>query len=333
MNRVAIVGFDHLHAIAYLEVFSRHPAVELVGICDDGVNQALASERAKSEGLAFSADLSAYSEWAVDGIYVGTTPVRHREIVELAAARGVHVMCDKPLATTLQDADVILEVVREAGVGLCVPFRPVFQEPIRLAIERLRSGAFGEVQAIYAVKYGRAPTSASVGMDAEWFLDPDMAGFGGFGDIGSHALDAMCRIVDSRPVQVYARLGSPALGAIDDLGTAHLGFANGVHGVLSAGWVNPSASPRWLEVRFEVLTTTHTFVVSAPYREFEVVTNEHRHLVPWYRDDLVGHVDDLVAVMSGDPPTVSGLDGRTNLAVLLAAYRSADTGEPVVVPA
>jgi predicted dehydrogenase len=332
MKRVAIVGFDHLHAIAYLDVFSGHPAVELVGICDEGVNRALASERALSEGLAFSADLSAYSEWAVDGIYVGTTPVRHREIVELAAARGVHVMCDKPLATTLQDADAILQAVGEARVGLCVPFRPVFQEPIRLAMERLRSGAVGEVQAIYAVKYGRGPTSASVGMNAEWFLDSDQAGFGGFGDIGSHALDAMCRIVDSRPAQVYARLGSPAPGAIDDLGTAHLEFANGVHGVLSAGWVNPSASPRWLEVRFEVLTSTHTFVVSAPYREFEVVTNEHRRLVPWHRDDLAGHVDDFVTAMSGDSPTVSGLDGRANLVVLLAAYRSAAIGEPVAVP-
>lgn len=333
MKRIAVVGFDHLHAIAYQEVFSVHPDVELVGICDDGVNGEVAKRRATESGLAFSDGLTEYLDWDVDGIYVGTTPIRHREVVETAAANGIHVMCDKPLATTLEDADAMLEAVEQAGIGLSVPFRPVFQQPVRLTLERIRSGMCGEVQAIYAVKYGRLPTTSPVGMDAGWFLDPAVARFGGFGDIGSHALDALRRIAGSTPTRVYARMASSSTGTMDDLGTAHLEFASGVHGVLSAGWVNPAASPRWLEVRFEVLTDTHVFVVSAPYREIEVVTGESRQLIPWERDDLNGHVDDFVEAMSGLTPTVTGDDARTNLAVVIAAYRSAETASPVDIPA
>lgn len=329
MKRVAVVGFDHLHAAAYLEVLSAHPGVALVGVCDDGVNREVAATRAGVAGVFFSDALTGYLDWDVDGIYVGTTPIRHREVVETAAANGVHVMCDKPLATSLEDADAILQVVEQSGIGLSVPFRPVFQRPVALTLERIRSGLCGEVHAIYAVKYGRLPTTSPVGMDAGWFLDPAVAGFGGFGDIGSHAIDALCRIADAPPTRVYARMASLSSGAIDDLGTAHLEFASGAHAVLSAGWVNPAAAPRWLEVRFEVLTDTHAFVVSSPYREIEIVTEERRKLIPWERDDLNGHVDDFVAAMSGLTPTVTGADARTNLAVLLAAYRSAETAGPI----
>lgn len=333
MRRVAIVGFDHLHALTYLDAFRTHRGVDLVGICDDGVNRAVAEARAGEAGVDFSRDLDAYLEWTVDGIYIGTRPSRHPEVVESAADHGVHVMCDKPLAIDLAAADAILETVAGAGVGLCVPFRPLFQEPVRIALDRIRSGAVGEVQAMYAVKYGRPPSTAPGGMDTDWFHDPDEAGFGGFGDIGSHALDAMARIAGSRPTRVYARIGAAGPGGIDDLGTAHIEFGDGPHGILSAGWVNPQGSPRWLEVRFEILTTTHAFVVSAPYREIEVVTNDARRLLPWERDDIDGHVDDFLAVMAGEEPGVSGLDSRDNLAVLLAAYRSAGSGQTVAVEA
>ncbi len=333
MKRIAIVGFDHLHALAYLDVFMAHPQVDLVGICDGGMNRDLAGGRAADAGVAYADDLDAYLDWDVDGIYVGTTPNRHLSVVAAAAGGGVHVMCDKPIATNVADADAILDAVGRAGVGLTVPFRPLFQEPVRLALSRLRSGTVGEVQAVYAVKYGRPPSEAPGGMSTDWFHDPAQAGFGGFGDIGSHALDAMCRIVDSVPERVYARIGDSGSGTIDDLGVAHLEFPGGVHGVLAAGWVNPAASARWLEVRFEILTTTHAFVVSAPYREIELVTNQERRLVPWERDDLNRHVDDFVAAMSGRAPEVGGVDARNNLVVLLAAYRSAADGQPVALPA
>ncbi len=329
MKRIAIAGFDHLHAVSYLEAFLSHPDVEVVGICDSGVNRDVAAGFAAAHDVAFAEGPSGYLSWDVDGIYIGAVPTRHREVVTTAAANGVHVMCDKPLATTIEDADAILAAVADAGTGLSVPLRPVFQVPVRTALDRLRSGELGEVQSIYAVKYGRLPTSAPGPMDASWFLDPAQAGFGGFADIGSHALDALCRLADSTPRYVYARIGAhldPELPT-DDLGTAHLEFHNGVHAVLSAGWANPDGSPRWLEVRFEVLTTTHAFTVSAPYRELVVVDGTGTRLIPWERSDLGGIVDDFVTVMSGGSPVVSGVDARTNMAVLEAAYRSAETGE------
>lgn len=331
MKRVAIVSFDHLHSLGYLDVLRSHTGVELVGICDDGPNREVAARKAETAGIPFSGEISGYLTWGVDGIYIGTTPHRHREVVAVAAANGVHVMCDKPIATTLEDADAILEATRRGRIGLSVPFRPVFQDPVRLAMERIRAGTAGEVQAIYAVKYGRPPSTANDEMNTDWFYDRQLAGVGGFGDIGSHALDAMCRLAGSAPVRVFGRLAAD--GPIDDLGTAHLEFANNVHGVLSAGWANPVASARWLEVRFEVLTTTHAFVVSAPYREIEVITATGRRLIPWEKVDLNRHVDDFVRAMSGQAPEVNGDDARSNLALLLAVHESAASGHPVPVPA
>lgn len=331
MRRVAIVGFDHLHAVAYLETLLAHPEVELVGICDAGVNREAARTRADEAGLRFGGGLSEYLAWEVEGIYVGTVPALHRQVVEEAAAHGVHMMCDKPLALDLDDADAIIAAAERGGVGLTVPFRSLFQEPVQLILDRLRAGEAGVVQAVYAVKYGKLPTDSPLELDASWFLDPAVAGFGGFGDIGSHAIDAICRLAGSAPAEVYARTSIHPGLEIDDLGTAHLRFDNGVHAVLSAGWATPDASPTWLGVRFEVLTTTHAFVVSAPYRELEITDRRGRRRLPWARPDLVGHVDDLLTAMTGEAPLVSGIDGRLNLAVLLGAYRSAASGRPVAI--
>ncbi|MFQ6072452.1 MAG: Gfo/Idh/MocA family oxidoreductase [Methanosarcinales archaeon] len=87
------------------------------------------------------------------------------EVVNLAAKNGVHVLCDKPIATNLQDANKML-------------------------------------QYIYAVKYGKIPIIE--GVDTSWFFDYDKAGAGGFGDIGIHAIDALRWLSGGEAKKVYA---------------------------------------------------------------------------------------------------------------------------------
>ncbi len=68
---------------------------------------------------------------------------RRLKHVTVAAARGVHIMCEKPLATTVDDADAILKVVAETRVGLSLPIRPVFQARVRQVLDRLAAVGAG----------------------------------------------------------------------------------------------------------------------------------------------------------------------------------------------
>ncbi|MDQ7030298.1 MAG: Gfo/Idh/MocA family oxidoreductase [Ardenticatenia bacterium] len=125
-----------------------------------------------------------------------------------AASRGVHVLCDKPMATTLAEADAIVEEARRAGIKLMVPFNPRFQLPVMRCKHELDTGQAGKLVAIYAVKYGKLPTWAPGPQRADWFLNPRQAGGGGFLDIGIHAVDALRWLAGAEATRVHAHMAT-----------------------------------------------------------------------------------------------------------------------------
>ncbi len=333
MTRAALLSFDHLHTPRYLEALAEHPGVEVAAVADEGINADVARRAADAGGIPFYDSYPAVlSMEDLDWVYVGTTPADHVRVVRLAAERGIDVLCDKPIAPNLGDADAIVELAAAAGIKLMVPFHPRFQLPVRKVKQLLDDGAAGELVAMFALKYGRLPTSAPGPQDAGWFLDPAVAGGGGFMDVGIHALDAFLWLANAPAVSVYSQIGNLVhadLGT-DDLGSVTVIFDNGVIGVLTAGWANPTASPAWLDARFEILTTTDAFLIDRPYHDYGIVTSVGVQRRPWWRRDVAGIVEEFVAAIEEDrPPAPSGEDGRAALALALAAYASARTGAVV----
>ncbi len=91
----------------------------------------------------------------LDAIYIASTPVKHLEIITEAAKQNIHILCDKPLATNLYDADEILSAAEKSGITLMVPFNPRFQLPVIRLKTMIRNGSIGNVLYINAVKYGK----------------------------------------------------------------------------------------------------------------------------------------------------------------------------------
>ncbi len=331
--RLGIVSYAHLHAPRYTAAVAEHPLAELAGIAGTGLNDGVARDEAHRYGVPYFDDYrTLLDQTGVEAIYVGTEPTRHLEVVQEAARRGVHVLCDKPIATNLADADAIVVTARRAGIKLMVPFNPRYQLPVMRCKQELASGEAGELVAIYAVKYGKLPTWARSPQQADWFLDPQQSGGGGFLDIGIHAVDALRWLAGAEAVRVYARMGTlvhPQLQA-EDLGVMTVEFANGVVGVLSAGWVNPESHPAWLDVRFEVLATQRTYLIDSPYHAFTLYKPEGLERRPWWRRDVYGLVDEFVrAILEDREPAITGEDGRAALAIVLAAYESSKRGQVV----
>lgn len=332
---IGVVSYAHLHAPRYTAVIAAHPMARLAGIAGEGVNAPVAEIEAnrykvpyydRAEDLITQPDLQA--------IYIGTQPTRHLEVVRLATQNRLHILCDKPIATTLDQADEIIALANQANVKLLVPFNPRFQLPLIKVKETLVSGQAGELVAIYAVKYGRLPTKAPGPQTAEWFLDSAQAGGGGFIDIGIHAIDALRWLAGAEAKRVYARLGTlihPDL-LVDDLGTMTVEFSNGVVGVLSAGWANPDSYPTWLDVRFEILTTNQVFLVKSPYHDFTVFGQTQVERRYWWRRDINMLVDEFIhAILEDRQPAITGEDGRAALQIALCAYASASSGEVIEI--
>ncbi|MFQ5858769.1 MAG: Gfo/Idh/MocA family protein, partial [Anaerolineae bacterium] len=328
-----IISYAHLHAPRYAASIAAHLQARLAGIAGLGVNSDVAQAEAERYGVPYYEDYEdLLSQQDLHAVYVGTEPIRHRDVVARAAAHELHVLCDKPIATTLEEADAIVALAREAGIKLMVPFNPRFQLPLIKVKEALEGGDAGELVAIYAVKYGRLPTKATGPQKAGWFLDPAQAGGGGFLDIGIHAIDALRWLAGTEARRIYAHIGTVIHDGLssDDLGTMTVEFDNGVVAALSAGWANPDGYPAWLDVRFEILTTRRAFLIDSPYHGFTIYSQQQAERRYWWRRDVDGLVDEFVQAIRQDrEPAITGEDGRAALAIALAAYESARRGEVV----
>ncbi len=330
---LGVVSYAHPHAPKYAATIAACPHAELVGIAGLGANSDQAAIEAAAYGVSYHADyrdLLAREDLA--GVYVGSEPPRHLEVVAAAAARGKHVLCDKPIALTLSEADEIIRLAREAGVKLMVPFNPRFQLPLMKVKAALDSGEAGELVSIFALKYGKLPTKIPGPADYGWLLDPAQAGGGGFLDIGIHAVDALRWLAGSEAQRIYAQVGAMLNEhlAVDDLGTMTVEFENGVVGALSAGWANPDTYPTWLDVRFEILTTEGAFLIDSPYHDYWCYGSDRAERQYWWRRDVDGLVDEFArAILEDREPAITGEDARAALAIALAAYESARLGKVV----
>jgi len=330
---LGIISYAHPHVPKYASAIAAHPQARLVGIAGRGTNAALAAEEAARYDTPYYDDYEdLLRDDELDGVYIGTEPNRHQEVISRVAAHGKHVLCDKPIALTLEEADEIIRLCREAGVRLMVPFNPRFQLPLMKVKAALESGEAGKLVAVFALKYGKLPTRIPGPADYGWLLDPRQAGGGGFLDIGIHAIDALRWLAGSEARRVYAGIGAmlqPDL-PVDDLGMMTVEFDNGVVASLSAGWANPDGYPAWLDVRFEILTTQGAFLIDSPYHDYWCYDSTRASRQYWWRRDVDGLVNDFVcAILEDREPAITGDDARSALAIALAAYESARRGDVV----
>ncbi len=330
---VGILGYDHVHVLRYVPAFLSAQNARITKVAATGANKELAKSDADSIGCSFHEDLDGFFD-DLDAVYVGTTPAEHKEVVKMAAENRVHVLCDKPLALNLRDADEIIRYASSNDIKLMVPFNPRFQIPFRRAREIIEGGELGKLQYIYAVKYGKSPRYIK-GMDTSWFFDPERAGFGGFGDIGVHAIDALRWLLDSEVKRVYADIGRKIDRTIeiDDFGCMLMTFENEVVACLTAGWANPKGYPKGLDVRFEILGTEGALLIEKPYHDFIISGKERSEEQEWWRMDTQSVVDEfLSSIIEDREPWIKGEDARAALEILIAGYLSAEKGKEIELP-
>jgi len=335
MERVnmGIVSYAHPHAPRYAAAIAACPHAKLSGIAGPGTNADQAATEASQYLIPYHADYrDMLARDDIAAVYVGTEPSRHLEVVREAAARGKHVLCDKPIALTLAEADEIIRLARDGGIKLMVPFNPRYQLPVMKAKAALESGEAGELVSVFAMKYGKLPTTIPGPADYGWLVDPEQAGGGGFLDIGIHAVDAVRWLAGAEARRVQAHIGTVLHEdlSVDDLGLVTIELQNGVVAALSAGWANPDSYPTWLDVRFELLTTEGAFLIDSPYHDYWCYGPARAEKLYWWRRDVDGLVDEFAhAVLEDREPAINGEDARAALAIVLAAYRSAAQGRVV----
>jgi predicted dehydrogenase len=310
----------HSHAGAYAAV----PSTEVVAVCD------LLPERVEqfrqSWGATFP-DARGYADYRemlarerIDLLSVVTPDDRHAQIVVDAVEAGVRaIFCEKPIATTLADADRIIAACAARGVPLLIDHTRRWRPEYVAARDLLRVGAIGPLRRILATLGGPR---------AMLFRN------------GTHLLDMVCYFAEAEPAWVVGELDDEQAGygpryagdggrdpATDPGGSAYLHFANSVRALVSASkGTPPNFELDLIGERGRLRIGTH---LAELWRLDEAGRASLTPLArpPTTRADLVAAVEELVGLVErGGQGSSTGQDGRRVLSILLAILQSSAAG-------
>lgn len=356
--RVGLIGLGNV-ALAHLEGYRALDQIKIVAGADPRPERA--AMMAERYGFAAYHDYQAMLEREpLDLACVLSTVATHAEAVEAAAARGLHVLCEKPLAIRLEEADRIIAACRNARVKLFYAASYRFLPPIVKARELIQAGAVGEVRLISETMIGTRGPAGYQDMGTGHYPAGGPGGSGnGLVDHGIHLADIFPWLIDSEIVAVSGRAQRSGAPPIAESMTME--FRNGALGQLTyddATWPADlpaeglfSWGPSWDEMAaggsgdrgaawqahpgsIRVHGTAGALRIFhyanqlflCTERGVEQVPVEGRPMPAQFGAEMASFAQ---SIARDEPPAVPGEVGRRALAAVLGVYQSMDTGRRV----
>jgi predicted dehydrogenase len=333
--RVAILGAAHMgHAWAYSRALTESPSAEVVGVFDEEPEHTRWIRQ--DFGVAEAADAEELVA-AADAVLVCSANADHRAHVELAAAHGRHVLCEKPIATTLEDAEAMVAACERAGVQLHVAFVSRFLPVVARARDAVRSGRLGDLIGLVGGNRGRPPLPPAY---PGWITDPGAAGGGALIDHSVHVTDVMRHVSGLEVAEVSAEAGALLWDLpVDDVAVVSLRFANGAVGSIDPSWSVPADHPWDYDFHLRLVGTEGSLDLTDLAESLHVVSTREGaprglRYASFAEDADRALVEGFLAsVRAGSllEPCATGEDGVRALEVALAGYLSAAGGAAVRV--
>ena len=269
----------------------------------------------------------------VRGAYVGLPNGMHREYTERLAAIGLPVLCEKPMANTVEEAEAMVAACAAAGVPLMIAYRCQY-EPFHLAARAIvASGELGRL------RFVEATNVQSAGDADQWRYSGALAGGGALPDIGLYCLNSTRFLVGEEPESVtaisYSPPGDPRWDAVEETMAFTLRFPSGViarcltsYGVFNKKYVVLHFEGGTVEVDNAFSYRGARFWVTR--REGDVAVRAERRIGS--KNHFVAELDHFAAcVRDGTPPKTPGEEGLRDQRLMAAIYRAAGEGGSVRV--
>lgn len=331
---VALVGCAHIHTPGFVKRLNDRDGVHVKYVWDHDENRA--SENAVELGATQTDDITTiWNDKEVTAVVICSETDRHGNLVTDACKAGKHMFLEKPLGIGTNDAYEMAEQIAAAGVIFQTGYFQRGKPVNRFVKEAIAKGLLGKISRIRMSNCHSGAIRDIFTPKWLWMTDPEIAGVGAFGDLGTHVLDIMMWLIDSPVKRVTASTGSAFNkygAACDEYGEGLLEFANGTIGSIAAGWVDVS-DPVYLVVSG---TEGYAHVVDGklyfksdrvdgadgvePWVE---LPDEWPHAFELFLDELTGAAP---PAKSDSVPLVDVLQAARRSDVMEAMYRAARDG-------
>lgn len=342
-TKVALLGSGFVSAI-HLESYHRFvPGAEVIAVYSRNLENAKAFAQKHGITQWFDDMDSIIRDSGCEVVDVCLPNFLHAEATIKAAAAGKHVIIEKPLAVTLEEADIMIAACKEAKVKLMYAEELCFAPKYERVRGMVKEGALGQ---IYLLKQAEKHS----GPHSDWFYDTERAGGGVLMDMGCHAIGWFRWMLNnSKAVSVYATMATvlhKSRTKAEDNSVVIIEFENGVTAVAENSWAKHGGMDDRCEVygtggvvyadlfmgNSAIAYSRHGYgyamekadtTIGWSFTVFEEVFNQG------YPHELKHFID---CVQQDLQPCVSGEDGRAVLEIIYAAYASAAQGKKIMLP-
>ena len=302
---VGVMGSNHARVLTGL------PGAELVGVADPDLRQA--DFVARTLGCASVTGVDELLDLKVDAVTVAAPTHLHRDIALACIARGVHVMVEKPIASSVEEGREIIAAARRAGVTLMVGHVERFNPAVEAIKEAIRNE---DILSIAITRVGPFP--------------PRMSNVGVVIDLAVHDIDLIRWFTDSDIVEVQPQLSS-AVAEREDIALLQFRTASGVLAHINTNWLTPfkarsvTVATRGKYVMGDLLTRQVTECFGfQPDGSYSMRHLSVGHAEP-LRSELLAF---LRAVRTGAAPAVTGEEGVASLEIATRCLASRPTAAP-----
>lgn len=328
--RIGLIGAGGI-AGAHVEGYLRNPDVITFAAVADPVRES-AENRAAASGAAVYADYRVMlAEADIDAVDICLPHHLHKDAIVAAARAGKHILCEKPLCLTPEEAAEVSAAVEEAGVTLMCAHNQLFLPAVARAKELIESGAIGRV---YEVRTTDSFFNDFDPANMGWRAHASTSGGGELIDTGYHPTYLLLHLAGGAPVEVTAMLATHRLSFMEgeDSATVLVRFDNGVIGTVVTSWAYEAApgTEKFSAVgELGSLTSDGTTLTLAKRGEAEPTVVE---LEPVHEfGEELGHF--ARSILDGTRPLHTQKEGIEVLGIILGAYESVRTRAVATIPA
>jgi predicted dehydrogenase len=221
--RGALIGFGQVAEKAHLPAFKEH-GIQITAVCESSAARREAAQAALPDAKLYTSYeqlLEAHD--GIDFVDIATPPFLHAEQALAALKRGIHVLCEKPLALAPEELETLRRSAAMAGRAVFTVHNWAYSPQWQKAFEVLASGALGEIRHVELHALRTQPAVSAV--PGDWRREAGQAGGGILIDHGWHNLYLLHRLIRAKPTRVTARL-HPASGAVEEEATITAEFPN-----------------------------------------------------------------------------------------------------------
>lgn len=331
--RVAVIGCGSIAKHRHLIEYNNNPHVEIVAVCD--INEARVKETAeKYHAKAYTSYEALLESENIDAVSVCLPNYLHAPVSIAALNAGAHVLCEKPMATSREEAEQMIEAAKRNNKKLMIGHNQRFVSSHQKARKLIEQGEVGKIYS-FRTSFGHGgPEGWSADGADSWFFKKDQAFIGAMGDLGVHKADLLRYLLGEEFVEVgaFVEMNAKENIDVDDNATLILKTTSGIVGTLAASWAYTAK-----EDNSTILYGENATLRLEDDPEYSLIVQYNNGEVVKYELDGIQSNEDggqttsytidhfVESILHDTNPLIDGEEGKKSLQVILGALESVET--------